>query len=207
MPKQNVQRIDLTGQRFGRWKVLFFSHNIHGKIGLWACRCECGTERLVRGVALRHKLSKSCGCLAKDQSTKHGHWQSPTYESWHKLIQRTTNPNNTSYRRYGGRGITVCKEWLQFENFLRDMGKRPSKDYSIERIDNNLGYAPSNCKWATKTEQMNNTSRNIYLTWGGHTLTKAQWARKINMNPITLDARLRAGWSIEDALTRPVISS
>ncbi len=132
---------------------------------------------------------------------KHGKWQSSEYNTWHRMIQRTTNPNDTRYDRYGGRGITVCERWRSFENFYADMGDKPSVGMSIERINNDLGYFPENCKWATSKEQSNNTCRNHLITFEGRTQTITQWAREKGIKPVTLNSRFRNGWSVERALT------
>lgn len=137
---------------------------------------------------------------------KHGQWQSAEYSSWHHMLQRCTNPNHASYSYYGGRGITVDPRWRQFKNFLADMGKKPSRKHSIERIDNARGYTVDNCRWALPIDQLNNTRRNRQITWQGRTQSLTQWAREIGMKPVTLSTRFRLGWGVDDALTRPVKS-
>jgi hypothetical protein len=138
---------------------------------------------------------------------KHGHAKregklSPTYRTWQAMLTRCTNPKSKSYINYGARGIKVCNEWVNFETFLSDMGERPEKHY-LERIDNNKGYSPHNCKWATRLEQNSNTRANYFVVYNGEKLTQAEFSRKIKLNQSTVSYRLRAGWTIEEIVTIP----
>lgn len=153
---------DITGQRFGRWTVIALhakpsrikpTHN-----SLWLCVCDCGNKSIVDSTFLRLGKSQSCGCLKTERHTKHGHAGShptATYHSWTGMWQRCTNPDNPGYSNWGGRGIKVCERWRSFENFLADMGTKPS-GYTIERIDNDGNYEPGNCTWIPKSEQWKN---------------------------------------------------
>jgi hypothetical protein len=124
----------------------------------------------------------------------------PTYECWGGIIQRCNNPKRAYYHLYGGRGIKICDRWLDFENFFADMGEKPSNKHSIDRIDNDGDYEPSNCRWATVLEQANNRRDNKVLSYVGLELTVAEWARRISVSPFTLYARIRRGWTIERTL-------
>jgi len=143
---------------------------------------------------------------------KHGHSRkgtvlngavSLTYSSWARMMNRT-RPTDPRSAKYADRGITVCEEWKDFRNFLRDMGTRPDRSYSLDRIDNNKGYEPGNCRWATREEQGNNKRNNRCLEFRGETLTAVGWSRKLGIPYKTLMERLRRGWPIERALTAPV---
>jgi hypothetical protein len=126
-----------------------------------------------------------------------------TYKSWRSMKNRCTNVNHNRYSVYGAKGITICDRWTQsFSNFLEDMGERP-QDTSLERIDNNKGYSPDNCKWATRVEQANNTSKNKWVTYNNCVMTLAECVRKAGADYSRTKDRLRIGWSLEDALTKP----
>lgn len=161
------KRKDLTGQVFERLTVLEFSH-IVGGFAYWKCQCVCGNLITVRGTSLRNSHSRSCGCLQKamvsGNAIKHGHTAngqtSSEYGSWSNMIKRCTNPNLAAYRNYGGRGITVCKQWLNsFETFLEDMGLKPFPGAEIDRSNNNGNYEPANCRWVTHYENQRNKRR------------------------------------------------
>jgi hypothetical protein len=162
--------VDLTGRTFVRLTVLRRSERVSGarRKPMWSCRCQCGTVLDVIGDNLRSGCSKSCGCLDRQKAlqrfTKHGaarvDLKTVEYQTWKRMKQRCLNPNNPKYHRYGGRGIQVCQEWVNdFPRFLADMGQRP-KGCSIDRINNDGNYEPSNCRWATIDQQAANKSRN-----------------------------------------------
>lgn len=154
-----MRNLDLTGQKFGRWTVIDRGLNKDNRVA-WNCICECGNTNIIITRSLVKGLSKSCGCLVRDKGYKHGHNKttgtSTEYNSWHQMKQRCLNPNDKRYEDYGGRGITICERWMDFNNFLADMGEKPDKSYSIDRIDNEKGYYPGNCKWASREEQQRN---------------------------------------------------
>lgn len=162
--------IDLTGQRFGRWIVIRRDADKAYRHPTWLCRCDCGNTGVVTGQNLRVGKSQSCGCRNLDirrdiclaRNTTHGRSKSITYDTWVNMRQRCQNPRATAFHKYGAKGVRVCARWQAFEAFLADMGERPSAAHSIDRIDNDLGYQPGNCRWATQTEQQNNrrNSRN-----------------------------------------------
>jgi hypothetical protein len=147
---------DITGAVSGRLKAIKFSHK-QGKNAMWVCECECGNkEHIVRGSKITRGDVKSCGCIAKEN--QHGMTGTRTYNVWENIIDRTTNPNNKSYKNYGGRGITVCEEWRDFRNFYKDIGEL-GKGLDIDRIDNDKGYSKENCRLITRSENLENTRR------------------------------------------------
>jgi hypothetical protein len=176
------------------------------------CQCECGNTLVVETSSLVSQNTKSCGCLRRDvtiaRATKHRKRHLPEYRTWQNMIQRCTNQNRNGYADYGGRGIRVCGRWLDpengFLNFLEDMGLRPTEKHSIDRIDVDGNYEPSNCRWTTDWEQSRNTRRNHNWTIDGRTQCKADWAAEKGIDKGTLEDRLRRGWSSERALNTPV---
>lgn len=148
------------GNRYGRLKVISrYGSTPHGA-ALWLCLCACGTEKVQRSDQLTTGSAVSCGCYAREaakaRSTTHGKTNTFEFNVWMAMRKRCSYEKHVRYHRYGGRGIKVCKRWEKFENFLADMGLCPMKNGSIERINNNKGYYPSNCKWISKSEQSKN---------------------------------------------------
>lgn len=179
--------------------------NKHGQY-LVRCMCICGTEKEFREYAVRQGTAKSCGCTRHDCHTKHGMSDSAAYRSWLSMIARCMNPEHPHFGEYGGRGITICKEWQRFEGFYADMGDRP-KSTSLDRKDSNLGYCKSNCRWATAKEQGNNRRTNTVWSWNGQSKTVQQWADALGVNSDTLTKRFyKHGWPIEKVLSTPVRS-
>jgi hypothetical protein len=182
--------LDLTGQRYGRLTVLNFGST------RWRCLCDCGEVTYVVTSSLRRGMTKSCGCLLREYlaygvNRIHGHTSrsktgkvSKTWTAWQNMIQRCTNLNYSRYDDWGGRGIKVCERWLEengFINFLADMGECPP-GMSLERIENNKGYEPGNCKWATLKEQNNNTRRKRIENFTTAELEAELKRRKLNID-------------------------
>jgi len=203
--------IDLTGEQFGRLVVLRYAGKNNNGRTQWLCKCNCENEKIIVGYHLKSGDTKSCGCLRVEKTikrlTKHGHSTraktSKTYRSWYSIIQRCTNPNNKDYHSYGGRGITICKRWMKFENFLKDMGEMP-KGHQIDRVNNDKGYCRSNCRLVTSKINNRNKRNNHLITYKGKTQCMSAWAEELNINKATLWYRVYYGWSIEKTLTTPV---
>lgn len=197
-------RIDFTGKRFGRWTVLKRSTN-NGSHQRYECVCDCGSKSIVYMQNLRRGLSLSCGCLAIERCKKrcitHGKTGTRAHRIWRAMKDRCYYENNIGFHLYGGRGIKVCGRWKNsFANFLEDMGDPPTNGHSIERIDTNGDYTPDNCKWATSSEQANNTRANHLLEIDGKTMTMAEAAREFGITYAALSSRIYRGWPIRQAL-------
>lgn len=201
-----MKRLDLTGQRFGRLIAVSFNPG-----SFWKCQCDCGAVARVYRGKLQSGHTKSCGCLSSELSAErkltHGHSRrisvARTYNIWRGMKRRCDNKAVRSYARYGGRGIRVCERWLDYQNFLADMGEVPSQTHSIERNNNDGNYEPGNCRWATPAEQNRNTRQNINITIDGKTMCAADWAIQFGLSAKTIRARIARGWSGVDAVLRP----
>lgn len=147
-------------------------------------------------------LDSNHGCCLRQENGG----RTPEYMVWQALVQRCTNPKAKKWECYGGRGITVCTRWLKFSAFLEDMGRRPGLGLEIERIDNNVGYQPGNCYWATRKEQTRNTRRNRFLTLNGLTLCLTDWAKRQGLTLAAIRKRIKLGWNVEDTLNTPLRS-
>lgn len=203
-----MHRIDIVGTRSGRWTVISRAENTKQGQAQYLCRCDCGNEKVLKSIIIRRGISKSCGCYHREdcikRSTRHGHATggiSPTYHSWASMVARCTNNKIRNWLDYGGRGITVCERWMKFENFLADMGEKPA-GRSLDRIDNNKGYSPENCRWATDIEQARNKRSNNLITYNGVTKTLQEWANDLGINSANLIHRLRK-WDFNRAMSEP----
>lgn len=198
---------DLTGQRFGRLTVVSKAENI-GNSPAWNCICDCGNAKVVRGYSLKNGDTKSCGCLQREVISEklkiHGNCR--LYRIWRNMKNRCESPSNIGYELYGGRGISVCKEWansyISFRDWAMSNGYRD--DLTIDRIDTNGDYEPSNCRWVTNAIQQNNRRNNVCITYNGETLTASEWSRKTGIKLETLIWRKKKGWSDKDCIEMPV---
>lgn len=171
---------------------------------LYKCQCDCGELTHVRGWSLRSGATVSCGCKQRTGTARtHGMRYSNEYRSWRHMKDRCLNPKDEHYKDYGGRGITICQEWIDsFEAFFRDMGLRPSIEYTLDRIDVNGNYEPDNCRWATRQEQVTNKRNSRKILYKGEIRVIAEWARLYGIPESTLRDRLDKGLAMEYALIR-----
>ena len=198
--------IDLKGVRFAHLVVTERSGaDKHGHV-MWLCQCDCGKQKVVKGHKLLSGDYKSCGCMHH----KYGHGQSDSrlYHIWRTMKARCVDTNSHKYHAYGGRGITICYEWLNsFESFYDwAMANGYREDLSIDRIDNDDNYEPSNCRWESAKEQANNTRANRNIEYNGESHTLAEWADIKGLTKSALHHRLSRGWSISDALSTPMLN-
>lgn len=190
---------DLSGQRFGKLVVLDIVGQTQGRKTLWRCKCDCGTEVVVVKDSLKSGHTRSCGCLHSDIvtkiHTKHGHAGERVHDIWVGMKDRCNNPNRSSYKDYGGRGIFVCDEWADdFQKFYDwSLENGYADNLTIDRIDNDKGYYPENCRWATNKEQSNNRRTNRYITYNNVSRTISEWARLFDMSPGALRQRINRG--------------
>lgn len=212
-----AKALDLTNKRFGRLTAIKFAYSKKDSNGVpvryWVCKCDCGNTLITRVASLRSGSTKSCGCLHTDKlierNYKHGLSDSTLYNSWSNMKERCLNPNHPKYMYYGGRGITVCEDWLDFEIFkkwalsngFKDEKKRVRNRLSLDRINVNGNYEPSNCRWATDSQQANNKRITKRYFFQGKSLTIREWANETGISYHTLYSRLNeCGWSVENAL-------
>lgn len=198
-----MRLIDLTGKKYGKYTVIRRGEKKNPKKTHWICRCVCGVEKSIDASNLKNRNVTSCGC------DKHGMTNTITYTSWAAMKSRCNNSKYNCYEHYGKRGIKVCARWSDsFTDFLADMGERPSLDYSIDRIDVNGNYEPGNCRWATRSQQRRNQRegmRGHRVEFRGKVMCLDMWAKEIGIKSRTLTSRFRKGWSVEKALTAPLM--
>lgn len=195
---------DLTNKVFGDLTALY----PEGKPVVWVCMCSCGNTTKAPAQRLNSGNTKSCGCRRVRVSEKlrlsHGLSKSRTYMIWQAMKDRCSNSNRMDYYRYGGRGITVCDRWLTFQNFIADMGDVP-KGLTLDRIDNDKGYSPDNCRWATRKEQVHNSTKVKLITLDGVTKPLVEWLEFYAISRSTYYSRIRSGISPEDALSEHLL--
>lgn len=206
---------DLTGQKFDRLTVIARAENHVQPCGSqyvqWFCKCECGKEVIVSASNLKKGHTKSCGCLQKEKVTTHGLKKTRLYVIWRDIKARCFNPNAKGFKYYGGSGIVMCAEWRNnFKSFYDWSilnGYNPNakrEECTIDRIDNNKGYCPENCRWVDNLVQQNNKRNNRLLTYNNETHSTAEWSRILNISRYTLFRRLKLGWTVEKTLSTPV---
>lgn len=192
---------DLTGRTFGHWKVQGRGETRYTRVH-WICTCSCGIVKQVSGCHLVSGNSTNCGCSKPKGNAsvryKHGLTGTAEHKIWMSMRSRCSNPNNNHYHLYGGRGIFVCERWKNsFSFFLEDMGKRPSSQHSIDRIDTNGNYEPGNCRWATDKEQMRNTRRNLIVEFNGKLMPLVVAAELAGVNYDAAKWRVKNGYAVE----------
>lgn len=201
--------IDLTGKTFNEFLVVRKTIRRNGSLH-WECMCSCGKTLEVSGSSLRLGTSKSCGCHRLKVNKlglsrrRHGMTRTKPYKSWAHMLERCNNSESKSYKDYGGRGITVCKKWEKFDGFWEDMQEGYSDGLTIDRIDVNGNYEKDNCKWSTHQEQSDNRRNTIMVTLNGETEKLSYFLEKYNKKRYQYYGRIRSGWSIEDALAKPI---
>jgi hypothetical protein len=186
----------MIGERYNRLTVLKQVGVSSTQKKMWLCRCECGAETITSTGSLRSGNTKSCGCLNDELRTKHGMHETRVYRLWNAMLNRTRQEQHKEYYLH----VTVCNEWLSFEAFYRDMGSPPA-GMTLDRIKNNEGYYPGNCRWATQTQQMRNTRRRKDFEMNGERKSLIEWAESKGINFERLRGRIRRGWRFEDAIT------
>lgn len=198
---------DMAGQRFGRLVVMHRAENVSGRAARWACRCDCGGSTVSGGDSLRRGRSKSCGCLSAEHLSRiafiHGMTGTRTHRIWTSMLTRVTNPNRRNSHRYVGRKINVCTSWLEFANFLSDMGEAPAGK-SLDRYPNRDGnYEPGNCRWATYQEQARNACTTIMVTVDGIRIALRDACDAAGISFMTARGRRSRGWPEQRWLEQP----
>lgn len=197
---------DMIGKRFGRLVVIEKSEpiNIYNRKShsYWKCICDCGNEKLVRIDHLIRGHVKSCGCLGRESKIKHGMINTKLYKVWDGIKSRCNNPNSKAYKNYGGRGIKICESWNDFMTFHKwSIESGYEEGLTLDRIDVNGNYEPSNCRWVTRKKQARNTRKTIYATINNKTMDLCSWADEIGENREKLYRRVhKLGWTPEEAV-------
>lgn len=202
---KKTRLIDLTGKKFGKLTVISKSNVRKGNRVYWDCICDCGNKTVVCGINLG-RMVNSCGCIRSKNTTEmklvHGKRKTKLYGVWCSMKSRCNNPNTKGYKNYGERGIIVCDEWMKsFKDFFDWSIRNGYKEgLQIDRIDNDGNYEPSNCRWVTRKENMNNTSKNVYMEYKGEKLTLSQWSDRFGVSEKLISERLKNGWSSKEVL-------
>lgn len=205
--------LNLQGQRLGRLIVLecVGVDKYHNR--MWKCKCDCGGYIITTANILKRGKAQSCGCLQKEKAAmqhyRHGQYKSRLYGIWEEMKRRCKDKKCWKYQYYGGKGIAVCNTWdedyLSFAEWALKHGY--SDNLSIDRIDNNKGYSPDNCRWATKREQARNRSNNVLITYNGKTQILVEWCEELNLPYSLMQSRIKKGWTAERAFTTPKLNT
>ena len=197
---------NLCGKRFNHLLAIEKLEKFDGKKTFYKCECDCGNIKIIRADQLQRNTNKSCGCYKERHKVLLTEEDKRLYSIWKKMKERCNNPKNRAFSSYGGRGIKVFENWSKnFREFANwSMANGYKNTLSLDRIDVNGNYEPSNCRWATSQQQNNNKRNNHYLTHKDKTLTVAQWGRVLNIDPKLILSRLKIGMSVERALTTPI---
>lgn len=208
LPSRRIK--DITGKRVGKLTVTrFLEQRGNAGVAYWLCRCDCGnTVELPSGEINRKprfSRPRSCGCSqvesVRETHTKHGMTGSPEYAAWGDMLARCRRPDHAEFPRYGGRGIKVCPEWEKsFASFLSHIGRRPSSDHSLDRINTDGDYEPGNVRWATRKEQQRNRRCTVFVEFKGKKVAVSELAERFGISRYALYGRLRRGLSVEEAL-------
>ena len=201
-----MNTIDNTGLKFGRLTALKYIET-RNKRRYWEFLCECGKKVTIPVAQVRSGNTQSCGCLfidmLKSRTKVNAISNHPLYHTWNKMIYRCENTKSKDYATYGAKGVKVCPRWRNnFWFFVEDMGEKPSKKHSLDRIDPRGNYSPENCRWATSITQGNNKRENLYLTYKGEVLSLMEHCRKYNLNYDRVKQRIYLGWRVEDAFEK-----
>lgn len=211
-----MRRKFVPTKKYGRWTIVSPATRSASNALRWVCVCDCGTEKIVHQNTMLNGTSKSCGCLSieifiaqnKARNTTHGQTRggyTAEYRAWLHLRNRCYNENVPDFHNYGGRGITVCERWRNsYEAFFADMGRRPSSKHTIDRIDTNGNYEPSNCRWATQITQQNNKRSNFIVSFSGREMTLKEACREVGLNYQFIWLRIqRYGYTLQEAVSTP----
>lgn len=190
---------DITGNKYGRLTVLGLD-SVRDRSSYWLCLCECGNEKIVRNDCLKSGNTQSCGCLNREpREVIHGLARTRLYRIYHAMKQRCYNSNANRYDRYGGRGILICAEWLNdFQTFAEwAISNGYADGLTIDRINNDGNYEPSNCRWVTQRVQMRNTSRNTIIEYNGERRILTDWCELYGVDTATAVQRIARGWGLD----------
>ena len=202
-------RKDLTGQRFGRWIALNFVGKNKSAHTIWSCQCDCGNIKDVLATNLTRGLSISCGCFSRETTSKvkttHGMTETKLYKKWEGMKRRCLYETGSRNGYYKAIGVTIWDEWMNSFEIFRDWALQNgySDELSLDRIDNDSGYTPFNCRWVDRIQQMNNKTNNVWIEYNGVTHSAAEWSRITGIDGNTIRYRMSRNWPIIDVLFTP----